>query len=100
MSRPRDDRPRTYAVRYCHEDWNKPVPADNLYRQVRPGIRVSSTDYGYTDVLFAASVLLDEAGEYSSILLLSSEGGEKPSRKLLEAVREQIDHYLECHGDG
>jgi hypothetical protein len=88
----------TYKVRYLVEPWNKPPP-ENLGERVAPGIRVSNDNYGYTDVLFVGSVLLDGDGSYSSVALTSSEqtGTGMPSRKLLEAIKDQIEHMLEHH---
>lgn len=83
-----------YKIRYSVEPWNKPVPVAT--REVVPGIRTAKGDYGYTDVLFLASVMLDEDGEIGSVLLLESGRG-SPSRKLLEVIRDQINHHLEHH---
>lgn len=86
-----------YKVRYSIEPWNKPVPPREIGAEFAPGITKSKTDFGYTDILFIGSVLVDEEGEYSSIMLMSSEGNLIPSRKLLEAIKGQIEHMLEHH---
>lgn len=81
----------TYRVRYRVEAWGQPVPAGE-YDQVQSGVRVRKDNYGYTDELLLASILQDDAGQRSSILLVSESG--PPSRDLLLAVREQIDRAL------
>lgn len=83
-----------YKVRFFAEPWNKPKASK--VREVMPGVSVCEDNFGYTDVLFAASILHDEKGKISSILLMSSEDG-PVSRKVLEAVRDQIDHHLTYH---
>lgn len=87
---------KSYAVRYSVEPWNKPVPSSAKGPRARPGITVSTNDYGYTDLLFLASILED-----GSVLLLSSEQRDegRPSRALLERIRDQINHQLEHHAD-
>lgn len=88
-----------FKVRYSVEPWNKPVPNIENSKLESPGIRTVSDKYGYTDVLFLASCLQDDDGNIDSILILSSEDSSKPrpSRELLEAVRDQINHHLEHH---
>ncbi len=87
---------RKYAVRYEVEPWGKPVRVPTA--NVQPGVRVTSDNSGYCDLLFVGSVLLNDAEEIASVLLLSSES-DGLSRRLLEAVRDQIDHHLEHHAD-
>ena len=86
---------KNYGVRYFCEPWNKPI-LDGSTVEIMPGIKKSKNNLGYADEVFVASIMHDEKGEYGSILLVSSEGG-LVSRKMLEAVRGQIDHYLKHH---
>lgn len=86
---------RTYGVRYCVEPWNKPPGCLSRERPF-PGVRVSDDNHGYADALLVASILRDEEG-IASILLLATEGGPNPPRELLEAVRNAITHHLEHH---
>lgn len=85
---------KVYGVRYRVEHWNK--PAENKGKKVANLVRVSDDDHGYADVLFLASIVFDDDGQFS-ILLMDSMNGPKPSRRILEAVRYQIDHHLEHH---
>lgn len=78
-----------YEIRYRVEPWGKPT--EEMGEQVRPGIRVTE-EWGYTDRLFAASIL-----ENGSIILLDSKYGAEPDREVLEAVRDAINHHLEHH---
>ena len=91
-------KPKTYRTRYLIEEWNKPPDVSPTPTPVS-GVSVSSNDFGYTDDLFFASILRKENGEIGSILLLSSEGNEhgKPSKEMLLAVRDMIDHQLQHH---
>ena len=87
---------RPYRIRYTVEPWGKPTELPK--ERVAPGIARSGGKYGYADDVFVASILRDEKGGIASILLMSSEPGPgRPSRELLEAVRDQIIHQLECH---
>lgn len=87
-----------YKVRYhIDHEWNK--PPEEVCTSVRPGISLVDGKYGYTDILFVASIMLNENGEYGSILLLDTESCGHPSRKMLEAIRDQIEHNLEHHCD-
>jgi hypothetical protein len=51
------------------------------------------------DALFVASISVDEDGEFS-VLLMDGEGGIRPTVKILELVRDQINRHLEhcCNG--
>jgi hypothetical protein len=89
------DRNRIYKVRYSVEGWNKPMEG-KIKREAMPGVSVAKGSYGYTDTLFLASIIRDDKGEIGSILLLESDRGH-PSREVLEAVRDQIEHHLETH---
>jgi len=84
-----------YAVRYLVEQWNKPRPEGG--KKVRDGIVLSDDNHGYADAVFVASVMKTDDGEIGSILLLDSDNGHLPSRTMLEAVRDQINHHLEHH---
>ena len=85
-----------YAIRYLVEPWGKPREhTDSI--SVRPGIQVQSDNYGYADDVFLASILRGEDGKISSILLLDSKGGHKPTVEILEAVKKAIEHHLEHH---
>jgi hypothetical protein len=87
---------KNYRFRYKVERWEK--PPQGVGERVRPGLRVSQDDHGYADGLFIASLVEQENGT-TSIALLSSEGNPegKPSKELLQLIRDQIDHYLEKH---
>ena len=89
-----DEEPRKYQLRYSVEEWNR--PAESKLNRVRPGISVSQDKYGYTDIIFVASILVDEDGDLD-ILLMDSTSEIPCSRKILLMVRDQIDHYLEKH---
>jgi hypothetical protein len=89
---------RLYKIRYMVEEWNKPAGSKTRKTEF-DGIKVSTDNYGYTDELLVASILHDEKGEIKSIGLFSSEGRLMPSRKLLEAVKSQIEHQLEHHAE-
>lgn len=88
---------RKYRIRYYLETGSFSRPQDAV--QVRDGISVSNDNYGYADDVFVASILHDESGNPSSILLLSGEGNPAgaPSRKMLETIRDLINHTLEEH---
>lgn len=57
------------------------------------GVRVSKDDHGYTDELFLASVVYDKDGS-SSILLLSTESGGRPSLSMLRKIKHVIEAEL------
>jgi len=88
---------KNYKIRYKVEDRNRP-PEEAATETEFSNVKVSTTDHGYTDYLFAASILYDDDGEIDSILLLDS-GSDTPipRRHILEAVKEQIEHCLENH---
>ena len=85
-----------YAIRYSVEPWNKVIPAA-LGRSVAPGVRMTGTNYGYTDAIFLASIIKTEDGKIDSIVLMDSESGAYPSRDMLLVIKAQIEHHLECH---
>lgn len=87
-----------YKVRYYVEQWGK-EPAEETTKTGVPGVRVAGPNFGYTDILFVASIIQDDDGNLASILLLDSDSKvlPGPSRKVLEAVRDQINHQLEHH---
>jgi hypothetical protein len=90
---------QSYKIRYLIEPWGK--PRDVPTREVTPGVRVAiGSNYGYTDLLFVVSVIMTDEGEVGSVLLMDSENGLNPSRKVLEMVRDQINHHLEHHVGG
>lgn len=91
--------PHSYKVRYSVEPWDRPRPADGEFVRMANGVTASPNNFGYTDVLFLASILLKEDGEIGSILLLdsSAKGGLGCNPKVLRAVRDMIDHHLEHH---
>lgn len=80
---------QVYKLRYKTEVWGK-IP-EEIGEQAQPGIRVTE-NWGYTDHLFVASILSG-----GSILLMDSQDGISPSRDVLEAVRDAINHHLEYH---
>jgi len=94
---------RVYGTRYSVEKWDKPVPQDewDTSQRVMPGIRTMEGDYGYTDILLAASILMKEEDGVStidSIMLFDTQSmSGQPPKWLLKAVRDQINHYLEHH---
>lgn len=88
---------RDYKVRYSVELWNKPVPSTAVLCQAIPGVKVAEGDYGYADQVFVASIICGDDGEPLSVLLIDSESGGRPSRKMLELIRAQIDHHLKHH---
>ena len=96
---------RKYQIRYSVEGAENSPDGKGFERdsatRISDGLSVSHTDYGYSDDLFVASVLRDDAGEIDSVLLLGTDRGTptgpKISRELLMAVKEQIDHYIEHH---
>lgn len=88
---------RTYAVRYSVSPWRKSVPIENEGRKVGiPNVTVSDDQYGYTDTLFAASILRGGNGEVESIFLVDTDTS-IPTREMLLMVRDAIDHQLEFH---
>lgn len=87
---------KIYPIRYLVEPWNK--PRGTTTKTSVPGVRISTDNYGYADELFVASIIKGgEDGDNDSVLLLSTEGTMKPSRRILELVRDQIIHQLEHH---
>lgn len=84
-----------YKIRYSIELWNK--PPDQEFIQVRKNVRVTKTDYGYTDELFLASILKNEDGSVDSVLLLDSEDGPNITKSKLLLIRDAIDHHLKNH---
>lgn len=93
---------RTYAIRYLVDGWNKPVPAkDANGEHVCDGVRISNSNYGYTDTLLVCSVIRDDVtNEIVSIFFADSDSMVgKPSRELMTAIRDEINHYLEHHCD-
>ncbi len=99
MTAEMEDSPYIYGIRYYIEKWDKPRPENPDDVEVVPGIVLNKgSDFGYTDVLFIASILLSEdCKEIDSIALFDSIGGAKPHPGVLKAVRDQINHYLEHH---
>ena len=90
-----DDHEKNYGVRYWFERWGRP-PTEPTFDQVQRGIRTVGENIGYADDVFCASILRDDDGTITSILLLSSESM-PPSKAILEAVRDQIIHQIEAH---
>lgn len=90
---------RTYRVRYSVEPWDNPPQGQG--RLVEDGsVRVMDDKYGYSDEILVVSFLTKLTGEYDSIALFDSESGcGRPSRKMLEAAKAQIEHQLEHHCD-
>lgn len=86
-----------YKIRYLVELWNKPPQSEDVGESSIPGVRQSTTDYGYADDLFVASIVRSEDGKAESILLMDSISGSPPDKKMLELVKKQIEHYLEHH---
>jgi len=86
---------RRYKLRYRIEPWDGP-PEGPTKNTVVPGVKVAE-DYGYTDRLFLASIILDADGNAASVLLLDSVDKTSPGREVLELVRDQINHHLEHH---
>lgn len=88
---------RIYKVRYLVEPWDRP-PSEPPKRTTQPGVALSVNDYGYTDEIMVVSILHDKKGEPISIGLFDSESGcGRPSRRLLELVKKQIEHQLAEH---
>ena len=92
---PKKQTDQKFKVRYMVEPWGK--PKEGTFRRVHPNIQVSEDKYGYTDILFVGSIILDEKGKISSILLMDSETGSQVSREVLEAILYQVDHQLRKH---
>ncbi len=86
---------RSFAIRYKVEPWGKPV--EEPVERVLPGIQVTESDYGYADAVFVASIIRDKNGNPISVLLMDSDDGPSPSRKMLSQIRAAIDHYLQEH---
>lgn len=92
-------KPRKYKIRYLVEDWNKPPDWVDVAatRASIPGVKVSNTDYGYTDRLVVASVIEHPDGTPASVLLCDSKTGGPPDREILEALLKQVQHQIQHH---
>lgn len=80
---------RKYKLKYFIKEWNKP-------KMIR-GIDTLQSLIGatkYTDVLLVASILQDDKGRPTSILIRDSISG-LPGKDVLEFVRDQINHLLD-----
>lgn len=89
------EKKEVYKIRYLIEPWGKPANSDG--KKVLPGVIKSRDNYGYADDIFLASIIRDEKGNVTSIMLIDSVSGAYPSRDMLEMIRDQIDHYLDEH---
>jgi len=86
---------QSYLIRYRVEEWGKP-PAEEVRATPHKSINVGE-DWSYTDKLFMASIIMDEDGNVSSVLLLDDLGGPNVPRGILELVKQQIEHHLRHH---
>lgn len=90
---------KLYKIRYFIEDWNKPIPPEEKKKTVKvmPGVSVSGSNLGYADALFIASIVRDDDGKASVLLLDSDSQSGRPSKEMLVDIRDQIDHQLKHH---
>jgi hypothetical protein len=86
----------TYRIRYRIEEWNKPAE-DLEAKAVQPGIRKSTTDYGFADEVLVASILNYGTPDVTVLLVDSVSMACNPPRELLVLVRDVINHFLEEH---
>lgn len=84
---------KKYALRYSVEPWGKTVPETTAGTLVAEGVMVSDDDYGYTDSLLLASIVKDEKGN-ASILILDNEAGE-PTLETLCLLRRHITMMID-----
>lgn len=86
----------SYDIRYLVERWGKPTHAPTV--PAEPGVRrvTDGSAWGYTDALFAASILKDADGNDVNIILMDSDSG-LPTRERCQSVLDHIKHYMEAH---
>lgn len=93
MSYNYQNEPPTYRVRYFVEEWNKPVPQEDMGGKISEGIRMSKSNYGYTDTLLLVSIVENEGA--ASVMLLDTSTRGQPSLHNARLAHQAILAYAQ-----